>query len=613
MGRVPSVLYLLLSFIVNAEATGTDEPCNSGGVCLRTWTRPRLDENKSTIVCDCQNSIRGLLDGAVCSGIDLSDGPHVIIDKEFCMTFDESTNITYLGKCPYNQLHNSKSHNPYLPRYAHELNQFMCNHSHEESHICGQQWREGLLCGKCQRGLGPAALLYTRQCVECHWYGWLLYLTFAFIPATVFCLIIILVRINFLSPPMNALVLLCHVLISYANITPCRLIYHARQIHMYSLILSVLTVYGFFNMDFFSHVLPPFCISNKMSTLQVVAIDYIVALYPLVFTAMIYLLIEVHDRGFRPLVIVWSPFHRCLVRFRRSWNVKGSVINAFASLYVLSFTKVTSTTVSLMLTAHLTSVCDTVYWSRLYYDASCGLFQKCHLPYGILSLVMLLIFILLPTLFFLIDPCQHMCNCGNRCQNMLKFTFFREIAKIFQQSFNDGMNETCDRRWFAGVYLMLRVIIVSSVVWRSEREVQVIGSVFGLFLVAVFQPHVSRSYNCIDALLFGGLAVIFVLMTASQSMHIAQVLIFLIPLIVIVILLCWRSRAKAASVFTFICHGVKKFLSNCRFNASEIYEADVNRRPLLDKVQQTDNNIISQTVVDIQTYGTSIQKESTQA
>ena len=141
------------------------------------------------------------------------------------------TSLTWgsVGHCPYNHIHNGDQSGDFLlPRVVHELNQFMCNDSHGKSHICGQQRREGLLCGKCESGLGPAVLLYTHQCVKCHWYGWLLYLNFAFVPATVFCLIIILLRINFLSPPMNALVLLCHVLIFYANLTPCRLIYHAR-------------------------------------------------------------------------------------------------------------------------------------------------------------------------------------------------------------------------------------------------------------------------------------------------------------------------------------------------------------------------------------------------
>ena len=597
MGKFVVLLLLLLLFSISVKATNSSTSCYSEGLCPYTWTFPISGKNTSTAQCECQNSRMEFFDGVLCNDLDLPDGPHVTIDIGLCMTFDENTNITYLGKCPYNHIYNSESSNFLLPQFVHELNQFMCNSSHGKSHICGQQRREGLLCGKCESGLGPAVLLYTRQCVECQWYGWLLYLIFAFVPATVFCLIIILLRINFLSPSVNALVLLCHVLVSYTNLTPCRLLYRARQNHVQSLILSVLTIYGFFNMDFFSYVLPAFCISDKMSILQVVAMDYIVALYPLMFTVVIYVLIEVYDRGYRPLVILWSPFHRCLVSLRRSWNVKGSTINAFASLYVLSFTKVASTAVSLLRSTYLRDICDTVHLSRLYLNASCGLFQKCHLPYGILSLTMSLIFILLPTLYLLAYPCRRYSTqyCSNWFWDSPKFTFFHEIAKIFHQSFKDGTDGTSDHRWFAGVYLALRIVIISSVIWRSEREIQIIASISGLFLVAVFQPHIISSYNCIDALLFGGLAVIFVLMEASQSKHITLILIFLIPMAVIIILLCWKCKAKAANGFATLHDQIKKYLSRYH-SPCESAQEDDDQRPLLSEPKPIN---VSHTVVDV--------------
>ena len=235
-------LLLSLLFSIRVNATNSSTSCNSENLCPYTWTFPISGKNTSTAQCECQNSRTEIFNRVQCSDLDLPDGPHVTIDIGLCMTFDENTNITYLGRCPYNHIYNSESSNFLLPQFVHELNQFMCNSSHGKSHICGQQRREGLLCGKCESGLGPAVLLYTHQCVECQWYGWLLYLFFAFVPATVFCLIIILLRINFLSPSVNALVLLCHVLVSYTNLTPCRLLYHARQNHVQSLILSVLTI-----------------------------------------------------------------------------------------------------------------------------------------------------------------------------------------------------------------------------------------------------------------------------------------------------------------------------------------------------------------------------------
>ena len=109
----------------------------------------------------------------------------------------------------------------------------------------------------------------------------------------------------------------------------------------------------------------------------IITLDYIVGLYPLVLSAVIYLLIETHDRGCCLFVWVWRPFHMCLACFRRSWDIKGFIINAFATLYVLSFTKVVSTSIGLMMTTDTQNVCGVFHKTQLYYNASCALFQEC--------------------------------------------------------------------------------------------------------------------------------------------------------------------------------------------------------------------------------------------
>ena len=172
--------------------------------------------------------------------------------------------------------------------------------AHQNHTLC--QKREGLLFSKCQSGLGPA-VQYTHQCVECQWYGWLLYIASVFIPAIILCLIIIPLRINLLSLPMNAK-LVCSV--TQWSLMPTLpyvsfFILLVIIIQLATLILFVLTIYGFLNIHFFAYVLPEFCIREKMFTLQVVSLDYIVALFPLIFTGVIYIFIEVHGRGFRQL------------------------------------------------------------------------------------------------------------------------------------------------------------------------------------------------------------------------------------------------------------------------------------------------------------------------
>ena len=63
-----------------------------------------------------------------------------------------------------------------------------------------------------------------------------------------------------------------------------------------------------------------------MSTLYLLTLEYIVAVYPLLLTLVIYVCVEMHDSGVRVVVCVWRPFHMCFTRFRRKWNPKGSVM-----------------------------------------------------------------------------------------------------------------------------------------------------------------------------------------------------------------------------------------------------------------------------------------------
>ena len=63
------------------------------------------------------------------------------------------------------------------------------------------------------------------------------------------------------------------------------------------------TIYGVWNLDFFRTVILPEVVCLEMSTIQliVLALEYLVALYPLV------LMIQLHARNFWSLVWVWKP------------------------------------------------------------------------------------------------------------------------------------------------------------------------------------------------------------------------------------------------------------------------------------------------------------------
>ena len=528
-----------------------EETCLSN--CRLTWTMNYANSRS----CICGRGTYGL-DGYPECANHSDDRIMVEMDKKYCMTFNESDNMTYIGSCPYNSLlflneeiagYGKIFNNVRLPQNALELNNFVCNVSNFTErasyirNVCGQQRRQGMLCSQCGDGLGPAILSYTHPCVECKWYGWLLYFILSFVPATILCFLIIVLRIDALSPPLNAIVIFCHVMVSHVNHMPCKFLDYATiGIGSFSpLVLVGLTIYGFFNMDFLVYVLPPFCVSEKISTLTAISLDYTVALFPLFLSAVLYILVEKHDNGCFLLRLIWSPFHKCFVHFKRSWDIKGSIINAFATLYVLSFTKIISTSVNLMLWVLVINTCGDKLWFRLYYDASCTIFHPCHYPYAFLAIVVSIIFIVLPSLFIFLHPYKIFNRCRNFQCRLLQVA--NEVAKVFQQSFKDGTENTLDCRWFAGIYLLIRVVIAASVTWRTSQQIQVISAFVGLMLVAIFQPHTKTRYNIIDSLFFSCLGVVFVLLPTGQSHHITQVYIFFLPLIVIIVFICWKLIA----------------------------------------------------------------------
>ena len=151
--------------------------------------------------------------------------------------------------------------------------------------------------------------------------------------------------------------------------------------------LALPTFYEIWNLDFFQYLIPSFCISSDMATLHTLVLEYVVAIYPLVLMVVIYLCIEMYDRGVRVVVCVWRPFHVYFTCFRRKWNPKGSVINTFAAFLLLSYSKLLGVLSYSWLDANY------LYNNRggrdgpvlLNYDASIESISREHLPFAVCS------------------------------------------------------------------------------------------------------------------------------------------------------------------------------------------------------------------------------------
>ena len=280
-------------------------------------------------------------------------------------------------------------------------------------------------------------------------YNWVKYVAAAFIPLTVFYVIILWCRVSATSPQLYAFVNFSQNIAFPVNV---RVLLAAVTNHQ-SNERTIAALYGVWNLDFFRTHIPYICL--EVNTLQTLALDYAIACYPLLLIVVFYVLIELHAHNFRLLVYLWKPFRRFFICFRKQWNIKTSVIEVFATFLFLSNVKFLSVSFDLAPT-EICNINGSLLGIFLWYDASIAYFGKEHLPYGILALLLSLIFVIFPIVLVIVYPmrCFQRCLgcCGLKCHALNIF------MDAFQGCYKDGINVTRDCRYFGALYLIVRII-----------------------------------------------------------------------------------------------------------------------------------------------------------
>ena len=264
----------------------------------------------------------------------------------YCMTYNRSTEATAFGPCPYIAQYITSVNYIQLPKNVSLLDEFMC----------GPLNREGELCGKCKDGYGTALYSYTLECSKCwgHGYGWVLYFFLELFPITVMYFLVVIFHIRATSSPLSALVFMSQIVVYTIRLNVPLHMYIENKVTGFSYVaLKVLLVLcGIWSLDVFRSVIPPFWVSSNMKTVRALLLEYIVAFYPIFLIIITYVCIKLHDNNFRPVVWLWKPFHRHFVHFRRRWDSNASIINAFTTFLLLSFSKILFASFTMLYTGH---------------------------------------------------------------------------------------------------------------------------------------------------------------------------------------------------------------------------------------------------------------------
>ena len=366
-----------------------------------------------------------------------------------CVTFDETRNAIVAGACFYNceNVNNKQKFDVVyhtLPITVSELNE----------HMCGRFKRTGPLCGQCVKKTSPLAYSYDVSCVTCpngH-KNWWKYIFAAFLPLTFFYFIVLFFKISATTSHLHG-----YVFYSQAISSPvfARVLF-LTLMRSPTVLKVAFSLYSIWNLDFFRALLPNICLNT--TTLQTLALDYAIAVYPLLLMIISYTLIELHDRNFKVVVSIWKPFRLVFTFVRRNWDCRTSVVDAYATFFLLSFTKFLSVSFDILTPGRLYVFNSNNNTFVLYYDASIEYFGREHLPYAILAIIVLLVFIILPVLTLFLYPFKFFQKFLG-CFPTRWYTILHTFVESFLGCYKDGTEPgTRDYRWFAVLFLLWRIL-----------------------------------------------------------------------------------------------------------------------------------------------------------
>ena len=97
----------------------------------------------------------------------------------------------------------------------------------------------------------------------------------------------------------------------------------------------LLTIGGFWNLEYFHFLLPPLCVTSSTKAIQMLLFDYVIAIYPLILTFIILLCLELCDKNYRLIKFLSSPLRLYSNLFCTNWNPKKRILNTSATLFLL--------------------------------------------------------------------------------------------------------------------------------------------------------------------------------------------------------------------------------------------------------------------------------------
>lgn len=339
-----------------------------------------------------------------------------------------------VGDCKYCSMNNALDNN-HTSHHSSHITFESTNSTVIQQQLCGD-YREGVLCGRCIDGYGPAINSYDYKCVKClnsHTYIHVL-VAFAYIGLRIvmpFSLFLVLFGLQFsvVSGYLNGPIFFAQV------ITTITLEHLADSNIVMNKIYNI--IYGVWNLDFCISVFPTPCLHPKLNRgVYLLLLDYVIAFLPLLLVLFFKVLDWLKFFRHKPICLSFSRAFPRITAFFSRFTKQEVIQNGIVASIILSYNKVAVMTAYLLGPTRLYGADDTLSSNKhqyvLNFDGNIDFFSYEHrlfaVPVLICSSAFLLFIPFLLIIFRYDDP-------------MRKGGFFNYIFQLFQKEFRPKIIE----------------------------------------------------------------------------------------------------------------------------------------------------------------------------
>ena len=459
---------------------------------------------------------------------------------------DDDVVVSQCYFCPFNK--NLPSSNFIFLHEIEDVNEFFCD----------DLKRTGILCQNCTEGYGPAISSDSYMCVECNdtkdtASGWIIYILVKYVPITAILVVVIIFKVSVTSGPANSFVLFAQIISTTYGVNAGQLIIFSLNKHSADVFRQLyVSLYGLWNLDFFeSFNFKPICLSPNTTVLTLHTLQYLTAAYPLMFLSVFAIVLTLYERGNRVTVLLLKPLHRLFARCFRFFSLKRSIMDAFATFLVLSYTKFAVISAYLLYANPLFGSDGTITKHVSYFDSTIDFDSKEYAPYLSFAVIFTLVIgLLMPTILLLYSLKSFNQFLQNHCLSFfLPGEKMKYFLNYFYHCYKDGTDGGHDRRYFASLYFYFRFFLIYSYAiinyWGPHAQFLVQQMIItGMIIVfCILQPYKNHIYNFVDSMMFGLLAIINALFMYQAYIEVENFPLskfcFYIQIILIFIPLCY--------------------------------------------------------------------------